>query len=259
MKRGTLVILILIITGSLAFASSMGVLKRRPLPDEYGNVFMNNYSMKNNIAPVIFNHWLHRAKYTCRLCHVDLGFAMKAGATGVTEEDNKRGFYCGACHNGKEAFGPKEKNMFGKETKNCARCHSFGQGPVLEKDFYKFTKEFPKGRFGNGIDWEKAEQEGKIRLKDYLEGVSIRRKPLSVPKDFDINAGAAHMPEIIFSHRKHAVWNGCEVCHPEIFDVRKGATKYTMSDIFSGKYCGVCHGKVAFPNLDCQRCHSKPI
>jgi c(7)-type cytochrome triheme protein len=32
-----------------------------------------------------------------------------------------------------------------------------------------------------------------------------------------------------------------------------------MIEIFDGKYCGVCHGKVAFPNLDCQRCHSQPV
>jgi len=32
---------------------------------------------------VVFDHWLHRAKFTCRLCHVDIGFAMKAEATDI--------------------------------------------------------------------------------------------------------------------------------------------------------------------------------
>jgi c(7)-type cytochrome triheme protein len=41
--------------------------------------------------------------------------------------------------------------------------------------------------------------------------------------------------------------------------VSKGATKYSMVEIFEGKYCGVCHGTVAFPNIDCQRCHVKPV
>jgi c(7)-type cytochrome triheme protein len=259
MKKKMLVIIIFLLGVSIVFADSRGVKKRRALPHEYGNVFMNNYSSKNDIAPVVFNHWLHRAEYTCRLCHVDLGFAMEANATGVREEDNLRGFYCGACHNGKEAFGPKGKNVVGEERDNCVRCHSFGKGYVPEKDFYKFTEGFPRERFGNGIDWEKAELDGKIRLKDFLPDVSIKRKQLAFPKDLDVKAGMINMPDIVFSHKKHTVWNGCELCHPEIFDVKKGSTKYSMSDIFSGKYCGLCHDKVAFPNLDCQRCHTKPV
>jgi len=68
------------------------------------------------------------------------------------------------------------------------------------------------------------------------------------------------MPDIIFSHAKHTVWNGCEGCHPEIFmGVKRGATKYSMVDIFEGKYCGACHVAVAFPTIDCQRCHSRPV
>jgi c(7)-type cytochrome triheme protein len=32
----------------------------------------------------------------------------------------------------------------------------------------------------------------------------------------------------------------------------------TMVGIAEGKWCGRCHGKVAFPLTDCQRCHVKP-
>jgi c(7)-type cytochrome triheme protein len=67
------------------------------------------------------------------------------------------------------------------------------------------------------------------------------------------------MPGIIFSHKKHAVWNGCELCHPEIFKIKKGTTNFTMFEIFEGKYCGICHGKVSFPSLDCQRCHTEEM
>lgn len=67
------------------------------------------------------------------------------------------------------------------------------------------------------------------------------------------------MPEIVFSHNKHSVWNGCELCHPDLFGVEKGKTKYTMQDVFDGLYCGACHGKVAFSNLDCQLCHLKEV
>jgi c(7)-type cytochrome triheme protein len=67
------------------------------------------------------------------------------------------------------------------------------------------------------------------------------------------------MPDIVFSQKIHAVQNGCELCHPEIFDAKKGETKYSMQDIFAGKYCGACHEKVAFPFYDCQLCHMKPV
>ncbi len=54
-------------------------------------------------------------------------------------------------------------------------------------------------------------------------------------------------------------WNGCEVCHPEIFMGRKrGATKYSMQEIEQDKFCGACHTTVAFPVEDCGRCHSQP-
>ena len=83
-----------------AFAQT-GIKKKRPLPFEYGRVVIHNFSEKSGLAPVVFDHWLHRAKYTCRLCHVDIGFAMKAGETGIKASDNMAGYYCGACHNGR--------------------------------------------------------------------------------------------------------------------------------------------------------------
>jgi c(7)-type cytochrome triheme protein len=244
--RRTVVLALIVLA---PFALAQGMKKRRPLPDEFGRVVMNNFSEKNGVAPVVFDHWLHRSKFTCRLCHVDIGFAMQANATQVHEDGNRKGFYCGACHNGKTAF----------EMASCDRCHSSGKAVKHAYDFATVTAGFPKGRFGNGVDWEAAEVEGKITLTDTLPGVSVKRTPLQIPKDYSIEAKVAGLPEIIFSHKKHAVWNGCELCHPEIYAVKAGATKYTMQDVFAGKYCGVCHGPVAFPAIDCQRCHTKPV
>jgi c(7)-type cytochrome triheme protein len=238
-----------------AFAQE-GLRQRALRPHEYGNVVMNNYSEKNNIAPVVFNHWLHRAEYSCRLCHVDLGFAMAAGKTGVMEDDNNRGLYCGACHNGKEAFGPREKDQ---AVKNCDRCHSYGKNVKFQKEFYDFAKEYPKSRFGNKIDWLAAEEKGMVKLKDQLEGFSTGGESLKQTKNIEIKSKEFGISDIIFSHEKHTVWNGCELCHPEIFGVKKGSTVYSMQDIFNGKYCGACHGKVAFPNTDCRLCHVKEV
>jgi c(7)-type cytochrome triheme protein len=83
---------------------------------------------------------------------------------------------------------------------------------------------------------------------------------MKAQKDFLIEIRASWMDKVLFSHKKHAVWNGCEVCHPEIFpNVKRGATKYSMLEIVNGEYCGVCHDKVAFSLRDCQRCHTQPV
>jgi c(7)-type cytochrome triheme protein len=251
MRRIAIVLAALVFV-TFAAGQGTGVKKRRPRPDEFGNVVMNNFAEKNGMAPVTFSHWVHRARFTCRLCHVDIGFGMQANSTGMHEADNHDGLYCGACHNGRIAFSAKN------DPKECVRCHAVGKtAPHL--DFATFTADLPRGRFGNNVDWELAELEGKIKLIDTLPEISVKRKPLDVPKDYTIDAKIAGLPEIIFSHKKHAVWNGCELCHPDIYAVKAGTTKYTMQEVFAGKYCGLCHGSVAFPAIDCQRCHTKPV
>jgi c(7)-type cytochrome triheme protein len=257
--------LVLIFCGQ-SLSQSEGTKKRRPLPYEYGRVIINNYSDKTNLAPVVFEHWIHRSKFTCRVCHVDVGFAMKAGGTGIRAIDNERGYYCGACHNGKTLKDgrPMLQACSNKGTiedsKHCDRCHSLGKKGASNFDFFKFSEPIPKQRFGNGLDWEKAEELGLIKPASFLDGVSARPTSLSVQKDFDLIPKVEGMPDIIVSHKKHTVWNGCELCHPEIFmGVKRGNAKYSMVDNFQGRSCGVCHTTVAFPLTDCQRCHSKLV
>jgi c(7)-type cytochrome triheme protein len=193
---------------------------------------------------------------------VDLGFGMKAGTTGVKAADNAAGYYCGACHDGRRTF-DGGKPVFGACAKRppgpaCERCH--GERSGAPAAFAASTKDLPRGRLGNGVDWEQAELDGRVRPADFLAGVSIERKPLTAGKDFLLSPKIDSMPEILFSHAKHTRWNGCELCHPEIFvGVKKGATKYSMAEIFEGKYCGACHQAVAFPLTDCQRCHTRPV
>lgn len=265
MKNLLWVVVSVLVCAGVLFAET-GVKKRRPLPYEYGQVVLNNYAEKAGMAPVVFDHWFHRSQFTCRVCHVDVGFMMKAGATGIQAAYNMQGYYCGTCHNGKmvyknrRVFGSCEDRKTARDTSRCDRCHSLGKKVERQYDFRTFTRKYPKERLGNGIDWEKAEAEGIISPMDFIEGISIEKNSLAVQKDFALNPKVEGMPDIIFSHKKHTVWNGCEVCHPEIFiGVKKGKTKYTMIDIYEGKYCGVCHSTVAFPLLDCQRCHTEPV
>jgi len=257
--------LLLLIPGSNR-GQTTGVKKRRPLPYEYGRVILNSYSERSALAPVVFDHWRHRAKFTCRVCHVDIGFAMKAGATGINAADNMRGYYCGSCHNGKmvfdgtTVFAACSKTLTAEDQSRCERCHAHGSSEKDDSDFIRFSQGLPKERFGNGLDWQRAEELGLIHPVDFVSGISIKRKSLTIQQDFALNPKLAGMPDIIFSHKKHTIWHGCELCHPEIFvGVKRGATHYSMVSIFEGKNCGVCHNTVAFPLMDCQRCHSKPV
>ena len=248
-----------LLCASFVFPQTFSSKKRLPRPHEYGNVVMNNYSEENDIAPVEFNHWLHRAKYTCTVCHVDLGFAMSVGETGVHEEDNQDGLFCGACHNGKSAFG------FGGETapegKNeiCVRCHNVGKEMEIEVDFYDFVGNLPRARFGNRVDWVKAAEQELIEVQDAMEGISSRREDSELPVSSVIDAKVPEMPDVVFSHVGHAVWTGCQLCHPQLFEEKNGATVFEMQDNFDGNYCGTCHGKVAFPTMNCRRCHAGGI
>lgn len=265
MRRIAWAVVVLAFSGTAFAQQASTARKRRPLPYEYGRVVLGARAEKAGLPPVVFEHWLHRARYTCRVCHVDIGFAMKAGATDIKAADNMAGAYCGACHDGKATlgatriFGSCAKVKAGEQQATCIRCHSGGKTATPGLDFASITSRLPRGRFGNGVDWEQAEENGLVQPVDFLEGISIRRKPLTVQKDFALAPKLETMPEIVFSHAKHTRWNGCELCHPDIFvGVKRGATQYSMVDIFQGKYCGVCHLNVAFPMTDCQRCHTQP-
>jgi c(7)-type cytochrome triheme protein len=115
-------------------------------------------------------------------------------------------------------------------------------------------KGFP--RDGQGIiDWVKVLDEGIINPRQ-----SLRGDEEMFVADFDIiftNTGS--MPNVRFPHRPHTEWLTCLNCHPAIFLPQKGGNPITMAAIIQGQYCGVCHGKVAFPpTKNCGRCHSVP-
>ena len=264
-KRSTAsCILFLLLT--LAQSGPASARQENQAPETYGRVVIGRLSPQAGMPKVVFDHWLHRAKFTCRVCHVDIGFLMEAEQTGIKAADNMKGYYCGACHNGKKQIDGQAVFMAcltspkPADRSNCDKCHSFGKNVLKKYDFYKFTAKFPRAPLGNGVDWQMAEEQGLIILTDYVQGVSVRKQAMPIQKDFSLETKGSWMGDILFSHKKHAKWNGCELCHPDIFiGVSKGATKYDMLQIYGGEYCGACHRTVAFPVQDCQRCHVKPV
>lgn len=115
---------------------------------------------------------------------------------------------------------------------------------------------FPRDE-GGLTDWVQALKQGHIAPRSDLEGTGNDVKPIDLDIIF---ANTGSMPKVLFQHRQHTEWLACKSCHPAIFKKKKSTTKMNMMDVLSGKYCGVCHGKIAFaPTKNCMRCHSISI
>lgn len=213
-------------------------------PEEYGNLLINRTSEWNNVRPATFSHWMHRRKHTCRVCHFELEFNMKVNTTEITEEANRSGRFCGACHDG--------KNLFGHVEPHCERCHNGNPGHGNER--FTELRHFPAAGFGNGIDWDAA-LEG--RWTNPIRFLSI--PPLSNEsgnREILLESEWAGTPPAVFPMGKHVMWLDCNDCHPQIFNIKKKSTKhFNMVRSLDGEFCGLCHMTVAFPMTDCRRCH----
>lgn len=218
--------------------------------DTYGNVVISRNLPKSPMAavfkPVVFPHWWHRTVFTCKVCHADIGFTMEAGADDIKMSDIQKGKWCGTCHNGKIAFAPIL----------CPRCHSKGIVVKENRNPQQYLSKLPPNTYGNKVDWVKAINDGSVKPKADLEG---KTKMMVFDRDieFKIKYEGVPLPNVIFPHKQHTQWLFCGNCHPKIFQMKAGANPVTMYDIFEGRFCGVCHGKVAFPVTDCLRCHNK--
>lgn len=213
-------------------------------PHQYGNVIMKRNTGEGQSAiAVIFPHWWHRTQFVCKVCHLDLGFEMKSGTNDIKMEDIFEGKWCGACHNGTDAFAATE----------CDRCHSDGIVVKENRNFYEITKDFPSDGHGNKINWVKAMDEGKFKPKTSLH---VDEELTGMDLDIATALKERVMPDVLYPHKPHTQVLGCDNCHPKIFKQEAGANPSTMNNLFGGEKCGVCHGKVAFPFEDCFRCHS---
>lgn len=111
----------------------------------------------------------------------------------------------------------------------------------------------PRDHAGN-IDWVAALKTGTIRPRHVLPG---RTPPDSAGFVFGFDfflPGPDTTFDAFFPHSTHTELLNCSTCHARIFPYR--GTVIRMGDVLVGKYCGECHGKVAFnPTTACERCH----
>jgi c(7)-type cytochrome triheme protein len=125
---------------------------------------------------------------------------------------------------------------------------------LLDPDTVKAL--LPKDHAGN-VDWMEALRQGVIDPRHGPPGQDAPPPEGAFRFGFDFYLpGPDTTLNAFFPHSAHTEWVDCAQCHPRIFPVR--GTAITMGDVFQGKYCGECHGKVAFPVLTgCERCHTK--
>lgn len=107
---------------------------------------------------------------------------------------------------------------------------------------------------GNQVNWVKALDSGNIKPR-----ISIRSNTQVEVLDLNVLLRKTdEMGMVNFPHKQHTEWLVCSNCHEKIFKSKAGATKFGMFDILNGEYCGRCHGAVAFPLTECNRCHNVP-
>ena len=112
----------------------------------------------------------------------------------------------------------------------------------------------PKTELGY-IDWVAAIKQGIINPKESLDPNYRPMPPIDFNVIFEFEAAKNN---VLFPHLPHTLWLDCRNCHPAIFRMQAGTNPITMEKILRGEFCGRCHGVVAFPISDCDRCHSRP-
>ena len=124
----------------------------------------------------------------------------------------------------------------------------------------------PKDKYGL-IDWIKLTEDGLALPKGALDpNDPLHESPVHYVFDEDgeediedivMPVKSDSISPVLYPHTTHTWWLSCKSCHPARFDRTAGDTRMTMKEMGKGKYCGECHGKVAFPLEDCSRCHNK--
>lgn len=206
---------------------------------------------------VKFSHVAHTQWLSCDSCHPAI-FPLDRDAPRpvITMNKIRAGQYCGACH-GRVAFGVDNA---------CTRCHQGAperaewkpegppRAPIEQVAGWDAASKLLPSHAGFP-DWSKALNDGVVAPRAGLDESAENQPVLPLDVPFMASGNAAF--KVVFSHKAHTEWLGCNNCHVGIFQMKRGATPITMEKINAGEYCGVCHGKVAFAvNTGCARCHT---
>lgn len=125
--------------------------------------------------------------------------------------------------------------------------------PAALRTWRDLLQQLPKDAAG-GVDWVRALEEKAIEPKAGLDP-ETQDQPV-FPLDVERTPEGQPLFKVTFPHQAHTRWLACTNCHPGIFQMQRGAAPITMAKLYTGEYCGRCHGKVSFAiPTGCPRCH----
>ena len=217
-----------------------------------------------------FAHSAHTSLFKCTDCHNGLfvaGKSSKRNSMASMETGNS----CGACHDGKTAFGVKS---------DCQKCHTvkqinfrpgsavFSHIPHIAaygcKDCHPdlYTPGPGNKRF-NMSQMEHGKSCGSCHDDKTAFGVKSNCQkchpstPKTIRYELSPNTG-----NVEFSHKPHSEKGyGCNDCHYNVVPSGNSDKRWVMKEMDQGKFCGTCHGfSMAFSVKDptaCERCHQK--
>lgn len=276
MKNNIIILLISIVIVSLfntfVFASGGDILYTKP------------------VKSVLFSHDAH-SKISCNKCHSGL-FEMKALKAQEYKDFNMdalyKGKYCGACHNGKDAFASdtqcarchggvkeyvsmKEKPKKTSTTKGPAEAILMGKGNTEVKFNHSTHSSIVCGECHSKL-FQMQKGSTKITLADHnsdkscyvchngkrafsSQDCSKCHSKLTLPTNVVMGKGDS---AVKFNHDSHSKKASCNDCHDKLFKAKTGANKITFAEHHSKKSCYACHnGKKSFGVENCSACHTK--
>lgn len=253
--------------------------------------------IEGEVDAVVFPHWFHRIRFRCKVCHEDVFEtnkganiidmdAISAGEKcGVCHDGSVAWdpLECENCHfypieqleaeqKPKEITNPADILFAGRSGKPAGRGDrrkpagsAFKWGAGWQPKAFSIAG-LPKDKYGL-VDWIKITKNGMLLPKGSIDPDDpLYESPVHYTfnpdgdediEDIIIQVKSKTISEVLFPHTLHAWWLNCKSCHPHRFTRSAGSTVMTMREMAKGKYCGECHGRVAFPLEDCEKCHNR--
>ena len=125
--------------------------------------------------------------------------------------------------------------------------------PLLQEPAHALSA-LPPDTVGNKVRWVEALDKGIINPRTNI----LPETHFEVLDQDIILSRSGGLPMVRFPHRQHTLWLDCTMCHEQLFKSEAGANHFSMLAMLNGEQCGRCHGAVAFPLTECNRCHSVP-
>lgn len=227
------------------------------------------YLETESAGKVEFSHYNHMGLDSvgrnCQACHNHVYHVVTKKNPAYTMAQMEEGKACGFCHNGKN-------DVFAVDG-DCATCHA-GEIAMSTSNVgnVNFGHEVHTEMFGcdecHPDLYQPATSSRRVSMKSMEAGESC-----GACHDGDTAFGVTgdcatcHAGDIVyidedagnatFPHQAHIDMFGCDECHPDLYQPKRGANEVGMEAMEDGESCGACHdGDTAFSVAeDCESCH----